>query len=78
MFSQVSENYDWGTATGEVSPEAMEHIIEYIYTGTIHINSGNVCSLLMAANLMELSGRYNTRSDFFKDKVRHLKKTCRD
>jgi len=41
-----------------MKPEAMEQILDFIYTGTIQIDSSNVCSLLTAANLMQLDGRY--------------------
>ena len=34
----------------------MEQILEFFYTGTIQIDSSNVCSLLTAANLMQLEG----------------------
>ena len=55
-YLQAFENHNWSNVSEEIKPEAMEQIIEFIYSGTIPIDSGNVCSLLVAANFMNLDG----------------------
>ena len=57
FLSSMKERYQDTVIINELDGESVNSLIEYIYTGCIDINAGNVMALLSSADFLQ-NGRY--------------------
>ena len=53
LLADMKERYQDTIEIKEFDDKAITHLLEYIYTGDIKINSENVVKLLSAANCLQ-------------------------
>lgn len=59
MFSGFEESNQEKITLGEVDPEALLTLVDYVYTSTVDVNEDNVQTLLTAANLLQVNSKQN-------------------
>ena len=67
FLSPIKERYQDTVDINELDGESVSSLIEYIYTGCIDINAGNVMALLSSADFLQIDDVKKFCFDYLQD-----------